>query len=88
LWSIFVFFCLGWLVFYINAVATNATTLMSVPLAMFGLVGALAVSGLVFLAWRHNQSTYQRQYAEWDHSFICQRCGAITHIQVGGVVKR
>ena len=76
-WSVLAFLCVGWIVFYINTVATNATTLISAPLVLFGLVGALAVLGLVFLAWRHNHSTYQRQYADWNRSFVCQRCGTI-----------
>lgn len=77
-WSGLVFLCLGWLVFYINTVATNATTVISAPLVVFGLVGTVAVFGLVFLAWRHNHSTYQRQYAEWDRFFICQGCGTVS----------
>lgn len=77
-WSVLVFGCGGWLVFYVNTVATNATTVISTPLVLFGLVGAVAVIGLVLLARKHNHSAYQRQYAAWDRSFICQRCGTVS----------
>jgi hypothetical protein len=76
-WSVLVFLCLGWLVFYTNIVATSATTVIP-PVVVFGLVGAAAVVELVVVAWRHNHSTYRREYAEWNRSFICQRCGSVT----------
>ncbi len=75
-WSLLVFLCLGWLVFYVNMIATNARTVASGPLVFFGFIASVAFVGLLLLTWRHNYSTYQRQYAAWDRSFICQRCGA------------
>jgi len=77
-WSVLAFLCVGWIVFYVNMVRTNATTVISQPLVLFGFFAAVAFVGLLFLTWRHNHSIYEKRFAEWDRSFICQRCGAIS----------
>jgi hypothetical protein len=76
--AVLVSLCVGWLIFYINTVRTNSTTVLSASVTLFALVAAAIFALLLFLAWRHNHSSYERQYAEWDRSFICQRCGAVT----------
>jgi uncharacterized membrane protein YbhN (UPF0104 family) len=81
-WSVLVFLCAGWLVFYVNTVTTNATTVSSAPLTAFGLISGAVFVLLVFLVWKHNHSTFRKQFAEWDTSFICQRCGAVS-LQIG-----
>src|SRR5437660_4284949 len=73
-WSVLVFLCAGWLVFYVNTVTTNATTVSSAPLTLFALISGVIFVLLLFLVWRHNHSSYQTQYAQWDKSFICERC--------------
>jgi hypothetical protein len=82
-WSVLGFLCIGWLVFYINTVATNATTVLSTPLTLFALISAATFVLLLFFVWRHNHSTYARRYAEWDLSFICSRCGVVSEQCVG-----
>ena len=77
-WSVLAFLCAGWLVFYVNTVTTNATTVISVPLTAFGLICGGVFVLLMFFVWKHNHSTFEKQFAEWDSSFICQRCGAIS----------
>jgi hypothetical protein len=77
-WSVLVFVCFGWLVFYVNTVTTNATTVSSAPLTLFAVISAAVFVFLLFLVWKHNHSTYQKRFAEWDRSFICEHCGAIT----------
>ena len=74
-WSVLVFACVGWLVFYVNTVTTNPTTVSSAPLRVFALIAGALFILLTFLVFRHNHSIYQRRFAEWDRSFICQRCG-------------
>ena len=74
-WSVLVFLSAGWLVFYVNTVTTNATTVSSAPLTALGLISGAVFVLLLFVVWKHNHSTYQRRFAEWDSSFICQRCG-------------
>ena len=77
-WSVLVFLCAGWLVFYVNTVTTNATTVSSAPLTLFALISGAIFALLLFLAWRHNHSIYQTQYAQWNKSFICERCGTVS----------
>jgi hypothetical protein len=77
-WFVLAFMCVGWIVFYVNTVATNSSTVSSFPLGLFALISASIFTPLLFLVWRHNHFTYQRQYAAWDRSFICQRCGTVS----------
>jgi len=81
-WSALVFLCGCWLVFYVNTVTTNATTVLTAPLTAFALISAAVFVLLLFFVWKHNHSTYQKQFAEWDSSFICQRCG-VASLQTG-----
>jgi hypothetical protein len=76
-WSALGFFCVGWLIFYVNTVATNSSTVSSPALTFFVLIFAAIFALLLFLVWMHNRSAYARQYAEWELSFICQRCGTV-----------
>ncbi len=77
-WSVLVFLSAGWLVFYVNTVTTNATTVSSAPLTLFALIYGAIFALMLFLVWRHNHSSYQTQYAQWDKSFICERCGTVS----------
>ena len=77
-WSVLVFLSAGWLVFYVNTVTTNATTVSSARLTLFALIYAAILALLLFLVWRHNHSSYQTKYAQWDKSFICERCGTVS----------
>jgi hypothetical protein len=77
-WSVLVFLSAGWLVFYVNSVTTNATNVSSAPLTLFALISGAVFALLLFLAWRHNHSIYQTQCAQWDKSFICERCGTVS----------
>jgi hypothetical protein len=77
-WSVLVFVCVGWLVFYVNTITANATTVLSAPLTFFALISGAIFALLLFLAWRHNHSIYQTQYALWDKSFFCERCGTVS----------
>jgi hypothetical protein len=82
-WSILAFLCVGWLVFYINTVTTNSSTVSSPPMTFFVLISGASFALLLFLVWKHNHSSYQRQFAEWDHSFLCARCGAVSRHDYG-----
>jgi hypothetical protein len=81
--SVLVFLSVGWIVFYVNAVATKSSTVWSLPLTFFTLVSSAGFALLLFLVWRHNHSTYAQEYALWDRAFICQRCGALSHDGIG-----
>jgi len=75
--SILTFLCLGWLIFYVNNVTRNSSTVVTRPLAIFSSISGAIFVLLLLLVWWHNHSTHARRYAEWDSSYICQRCGAI-----------
>jgi hypothetical protein len=77
-WSVLVFLSAGWLVFYVNSVTTNATTVSSAPLTLFALIYGAIFALLLFLVWKHNNSTIKKRLAEWDSSFICSRCGTVS----------
>ena len=66
------------LVVYVRSVMSGPTPASSLPVKLYAVLAPLAFVLVVALFWRHNHSTYQRQYAEWDRSFICERCGAVS----------
>lgn len=77
-WSLLVFLSVGWIVFYVNTITKNSSSLSSMALTIYSVLSAGVFVLLVVLFWKHNHSTYPRQYAKWNRSFICQRCGAVS----------
>ncbi len=65
------------LVAYVRVVMTSPPPVSSLPVKIYALVAPLVFLFLFVSIWRHNHSTYQRRYAEWDRSFVCQRCGGV-----------
>ncbi len=86
-WSVLAFLCVGWIVFYVNTIATNSSTVSSRPLTFFTLISAAIFAFLLILVWKHNDSTYKQRFAEWDRSFFCERCGALS-IQLNDGARR
>jgi hypothetical protein len=70
--------CISWLIFYVHAVTTNSSIMLSPELTLYALLSSSFFIVVFVLVRRHNHSTYQQRYAQWDRSFICQRCGAVT----------
>ena len=66
------------LVAYVRVVMTSPPPVSSLPVKIYFVVAPLAFIFLFVSIWRHNHSSYQRQYAEWDQSFVCERCGAVS----------
>lgn len=66
------------LIGYVHSVMGSSTKVSSLP----GVVGmfVLAIGFLVslFVIWRHNHLVYPRQHAEWNDSWVCQRCGGVS----------
>jgi len=77
-WSALVFLSVGWIVFYLNAITTNASSVSSVPLTIYVVLCASLFVVLFLLYWKHNHTSYPREYAQWNRSFICERCGAVS----------
>jgi hypothetical protein len=82
-WSVVLFLSVGWLVFYVNTVTTNSSTVSSPPLTFFVSISAAIFAFVLFLVWKHNHSTYTEQQARWDSAFICQRCGTVSQDGIG-----
>jgi hypothetical protein len=76
LWSAFV--SLVALVVYVRSVMSSPPPASSLPVKVYAVLAPFAFLLLVALFWRHNHSTYQSQYAQWNRSFICERCGTVS----------
>jgi len=77
-WSMLVFLSLGWIVFYVNTVTKNSSSVSSAPLMIYSLLSAGVFVVLCLSYWKHNHSAYPAQYALWNRSFICERCGTVS----------
>lgn len=75
LWSAAISFVA--LIAYVRVVMTSPPPVSSLPVKIYFVVAPLVFIFLFVSVWRHNHSTYQRLYAEWNRSFICQRCGGV-----------
>ena len=65
------------LVVYVHKVMAGSAV-SSAPIVIVGGLGLMTFLVLLFVVWRHNQVGYPRQLAEWQRSFVCHRCGAIS----------
>lgn len=63
-------------IFYIHNVMANSFVSSSLPVKLYSWIASFLLVLLLLLTWRHNHSTFPREYAEWDDSFVCMRCGA------------
>lgn len=77
-WSAIVFLAVGWVVFYVNTVTTNSQTVSSVPLTVYMVLAACIFAAVVAGFWKHNHSTYPREFARWECSYLCDRCGTVS----------
>lgn len=84
LWSAAISFVA--LVAYIRVVMTSPPPVSSLPVKIYVAVAPLMFIFLFVSIWRHNHSTYRRQYNEWDHSFICLRCSAVSEQDRTGIL--
>src|SRR6202035_1196411 len=76
-WSFLLFLSVGWIVFYVNTITKNSSTISSIPLMIYTELCAGLFIVLFLLYLTRNLLTYPRQYAHWNRSFICERCGTI-----------
>ncbi len=74
LWSVFI--TLVALVVYIRVVVSSPPPVSSLPVKLYVVLAPAAFIFLVVRFWRHNHLVYPQHYAQWNRSFICERCGA------------
>ena len=63
---------------YVVFVASSPPPVSTLPLKMYVFLAPVIFLVLVFLLWRHNHLRFPQEYARWNRSFICQRCGAVS----------
>jgi hypothetical protein len=80
-WSVFVAFPA--LIAYVHSVMSTSKTASSAPLTIFAVVFSCMFASLVGVVWRHNHAVYPREYAQWNRSFLCQRCGGVSEQALG-----
>jgi hypothetical protein len=77
-WSVLAFLAAGWIVFYANTVVTNSQTVSSVALTVYTVLAVCTFAGVFAGFWRHNHSIYPREFAHWERSYLCGRCGTVS----------
>ena len=63
---------------YIVFASASTPPVSTLPVKLYVFLAPVAFVVLTVLFWRHNHLVYPHQYAEWDRSFLCQRCGAVS----------
>jgi hypothetical protein len=66
------------LVIYVQHVMSSPVPASSLPAKLYVLFAPFIFLFLVAIIWRHNHLTYQQKYAQWNESFICERCGTVS----------
>jgi hypothetical protein len=67
---------------YIVFVALGTPPVSTLPLKLYVFLAPVVFLVLALAVWRHNHLTFPKEYARWDRSFICQRCGAVSQHEV------
>jgi hypothetical protein len=66
------------LVIYVQHVMSSPVPASSLPVKLYVIFAPVVLLLLVGIVWRHNGSTYEQEYAKWNESFICGRCGTVS----------
>jgi hypothetical protein len=66
------------MVVYVQHVMSSPVPTSSLPVKLYVVFAPVAFLLLVGIVWRHSHSTYQQKYAQWNESFICERCGTVS----------
>src|SRR6267142_2832129 len=66
------------LVLYVQHVVSSSVPASSLPVKVYVISAPVVLFLLVGIVWRHNHLTYEQRYAQWNESFICQRCGTVS----------
>jgi hypothetical protein len=62
---------------YVHMVMASVRPVASLPGEVFAIALLAFLIAALAAVWRHNHSAYPRAFAQWDHSFVCLKCGAI-----------
>lgn len=67
---------------YVIFVASGTPPVSTLPVKLYVFLAPVVFLVLAFAVWRHNHLRFPQEYARWDRSFICQRCGAVSQHEV------
>jgi hypothetical protein len=81
LWSVGISFVA--LVVYVRSVMSHPGPASSLPVTLYAVIFPIVLAVLLAAIWRHNRSTYSREYGEWSRSFLCERCGTVSKHDLG-----
>jgi hypothetical protein len=70
------------LVAYVNHVMASPPPVSALPVKIYAVVFSGVFTFLLTLFWKHNKSAYPQQYAQWNRSFICERCGVVSQYEL------
>ena len=76
LWSVVISFVA--LLVYVRSVMSHPGPASSSPVTLYAVIFPIVLAVLLAAIWRHNHSSYPREYAEWSRSFVCERCGTVS----------
>jgi hypothetical protein len=81
LWSVGISFVA--LVVYVRSVMSHPGPASSFPVTLYAVMFPVVLAVLLAAIWRHNHSTYTREYGEWSRTFLCERCGTVSKHDLG-----
>ena len=66
------------LINYVQHVMSSPVPASSLPVKLYVALAPVLFVLLVGIVWRHNHSTYEQNFVQWNESFICERCGTVS----------
>lgn len=81
-YSVLGFIVGSWGVISLHATMTQSRSVISLPLLAFTAICLVVLAALSIAFWKHNHSVYQAEYARWNKSFVCNRCGAVSEHKI------
>jgi hypothetical protein len=63
---------------YVIHVNSTPRPVSSLPVKLYVVFAPIVLALAAVVFWRHNRIVYRAKYLEWQRSFICGRCGAVS----------
>jgi hypothetical protein len=59
-------------------VIVSTPPVSTLPMKLYVFLAPAVFCVCLFLTWRHNTLIFPRGFADWDRSFLCERCGKVS----------
>ena len=79
---LFAFVVCSWMVIALDWSMTSSKTIISIPFLAFVATCLGLFVLFAFAFWKHNGSTFRREYARWNRAYICNKCGEVSEQKV------